>query len=193
MPNLGLKKESISVEELPAAEIAVARCLQRQNFARWMIESTDGDQPLKLRNESSTVMKLDLILVDNVLCVGGRLDKAPLSCEARHPTILPHVSHRMELVIRHFHERVAHFGVNHALNVICQRYGINKAAVTVCPYDIQVCSCRRRHSQPGRQLMAEFQPARLQIDTTPFSHLGIGCFGPLKCLRKQVKSLDAGV
>jgi len=39
MPNLGLKKESISVEELLAAEIAVVRCLQRQSFARWMIES----------------------------------------------------------------------------------------------------------------------------------------------------------
>jgi len=121
MPNLGLKKESISVEKLPTAEITVVRCLQRQNFARWMIESTDGDQPLKLGNESSTVMKLDLILIDNVLRVGGRLDKAPLSYEARHPAILPHVSHLMELVIRHFHERVAHFGVNHTLDVICQR------------------------------------------------------------------------
>ena len=121
MPNLGLKEESISVEELPTAEIVVVRCQQRQNFARWMIVSTDGDQPLKLRNESST------------------------------------------------------------------------AAVTVCRMISKCVSCRRRHSQPGRQLMAEFQPTRLQIDTTPFSHVGVGCFGPLKCLRKQVKSLDAGV
>ena len=159
-----------------------------------MIESTDGDQPLKLRNESSTVMKVDLILVDNVLRVGGRMDKAPLSCEARHPAILPHVSHLMELVIRHFHERVAHFGANHTLDVICQRYWTNKAAVTVCRMISKCVSRRRRHSQPGRQLMAEFQPARLQIDTTPFSHLGVGCFCPLlKCLRKKVKSLDAGV
>jgi len=153
-----------------------------------MIESTDGDQPLKLRNESSTVMKLNLILVDNVLRVGGRLDKAPLSCEAQHPDILPHVSHLMELVIRHFHERVAHFGVNHTLNLICQRYWINKAAVTVCRMISKCVSCRRRHSQPGRQLMAEFQPARLQIDTAPFSHLGVGCFGPLlKCFRNKLK------
>jgi len=108
-----------------------------------MIESTDGDQPLKLRNESSTVMKLDLILVDNVLRGGGRLDKAPLSYEARHPAILPHVSHLMELVIQHLHARGAHFGVNHTVNVICQRYWINKVAVTVCRMISKCVSCRR--------------------------------------------------
>jgi len=90
MPNLELKKEPISVEELTAAEITVVRIVQRQNFARWMIESTGGGQLLKLRNESSPVMKLDPVLIDNVLRVGGRLDKAPLSYDARHPAILPH-------------------------------------------------------------------------------------------------------
>jgi len=47
MPHLGLKKEPISIEELTAAEIAVVKYVQRQNFARWMIESTGGGQPLK--------------------------------------------------------------------------------------------------------------------------------------------------
>jgi len=42
MPNLELKKEPISVEELTAAEITVVRIVQRQNFARWMIESTSS-------------------------------------------------------------------------------------------------------------------------------------------------------
>jgi len=85
MPNLELKKEPISVEELTAAEIAIVRFVQRQNFGQWMIESTGGGQPLRLRNESSPVMKLDLILVDNVLRVGGRLDKAPRSTTSRYP------------------------------------------------------------------------------------------------------------
>jgi len=87
-------------------------------------------------------MKLDLILVDNVLRVGGRLDKAPLSYEARNPAILPHISQLMELVIRHFHERVAHIGVNNNLNVICQRYWINKAAVGLFTW-----SCKQLRSK----------------------------------------------
>jgi len=146
MPNLELKKESISIEELTAAEIAVVRYVQRQSFGRWMIELTGGGQPLKLRNESSPVMKLDPILVNNVLHVGGRLDKAPLSYEARHPTILPHVSYLTELVIRYFHERVGHFGVNHTLNAICQRYWIIKAVVAVRRMISKCVSCRRRNS-----------------------------------------------
>jgi len=185
MPNLELKKEPISVEELTAAEIAVVRYVQRQNFRRWMIESTSGGQPLRLRNETSPVMKLDPILVDNVLRVDGRLDKAPLSYEARHPAILPHVSHLTELVIRHFHERVAHFGVNHTLNAIYQRYWIIKAAVTVRRMMSKCVSCRRRNSQPGRQLMEELPPARLQIDTPAFSHVGIDNFGPLMIRQRR--------
>ena len=185
MPNLELKKEPISVEELTAAEIAVVRYVQRKNFGRWMIESTGGGKPLKLRNESSPVMKLDPILVDNVLRVGGRLDKAPLSYEARHPAIMPHVSHLTELVIRNFHERVAHFGVNHTLNAICQRYWIFKAAVAVRHMISKCVSCRRRNSQPGQQLMAEFPSVRLQIDTPAFSHVGIDYFGPLMIRQRQ--------
>jgi len=148
MPNLELKKQPISIEELTATEIAVVRYVQRQNFGRWMIASTGRGQPLKLRNESSPAMKLDPILVDNVLRVGGRLDKAPLSYEARHPAILPHISHLTELVIRYFHERVAHFDVNHTLNAICQRYWTVKAVVAVRRMISKCVSCRRRNSFP---------------------------------------------
>jgi len=184
MPNLELKKEPISVEELTAAETAIVRYVQRQNFGRWVIESTGGGQLLRLRNESSPVMKLHPILVDNVLSVCGRLDKAPLSYEARHLAILPHVSHLTELVIRHFHERVAHFGVNHTLNAICQRYWITKAAVAIRRMISKCVSCGR-NSQPGRQLMAELPPARLQIDTPAFSHVGIDYFSPLMIRQRQ--------
>jgi len=144
-----------------------------------MIESTGGGQPLKLRNESSPVMKLDPILADNVLRVGERLDNAPLSYEAQHSAILPHVSHLTELVIRYFHEWIAHFGVNHTLNAICQRYWMIKVVVAVRHMISKCVSCPRRNSQPGRQLMAELPPARLQIDTPAFSHVGIDYFGPL--------------
>ena len=101
------------------------------------------------------------------------------------PLFLPHVSHLTELVIRHFHERVAHFGVNHTLNAICQRYWIIKAAVAVRRMISKCVSCRRRNSQPGRQLMAELPPARLQIDTPAFSHVGIDYFGPLMIRQRR--------
>ncbi|KAJ8024614.1 hypothetical protein HOLleu_34561 [Holothuria leucospilota] len=43
--------------------------------------------------------------------VGGRLEKAPLPNEEKHPVIVPHKHHVTELLIVHYHQKVVHSGV----------------------------------------------------------------------------------
>ena len=49
------------------------------------------------------LLKLKPIRVDEVICVGGRLDKAPVDFSVQHPVILPSNSHFTELLILHHH------------------------------------------------------------------------------------------
>jgi len=95
------------------------------------------------------------------------------------PQYLPHVSHLAKLVTWHFHGRVAHFSVNHTLNAICQWYWIIKAAVADSRMISKCVNCGRQNSPPGRQVLAELPPAKLQIDTPQFLHVGVDYLWPV--------------
>ena len=55
--------------------------------------------------------RLDPILTtDGLLRVGGRIRRAEMPLDVKHPCILPKRSHVTELIICHFHQKVAHQG-----------------------------------------------------------------------------------
>ena len=110
---------TIDIEDLLDAEISLIRYVQLQNFS---IELT-----LLRKNKTlpkiSLLYKLDPIIVDNVLRVGGRLHEADLDYDLKHPIILPEDSHLATLIIRDAYANfVGHGGVNSTLNFLCQRY-----------------------------------------------------------------------
>ncbi|XP_072174665.1 uncharacterized protein [Diadema setosum] len=74
-----LKKPTLSADELKQAEKAILSLVQRDEFSALL----EGKQV------SGTVMpKLNPILVDGIIRVGGRLENAPLDDEMKHPIIL---------------------------------------------------------------------------------------------------------
>jgi len=152
-----LEKSPISVEELADAKKLLVRHVQRQNLSLWFIKAT-GKTNLRVLSQSSPVKRLDPILVDGIRRVGGRLEKAPLSYEARHPVILPQVLNLTDLIIRQCHVNAAHSGANHTLTVVCQRYWILKAFVAVRRAIKDCPQCRRRNAKPAQQIMAESTP-----------------------------------
>ena len=63
-----------------------------------------------------SLMKLYPIVIDGIMRVDGRLDKAPVGFEARHPIILAHVSHITRLIISHFHVLTGHGSIGLTMN-----------------------------------------------------------------------------
>ena len=45
---------------------------------------------------------------DGLLWVGGRISSADLSKEEKHPLIIPRTHHVATLLVRYYHEQVAH-------------------------------------------------------------------------------------
>ena len=101
-----LEKSPISVEELADAKKLLVRHVQRQNLSLWFIKAT-GKANLRVLSQSSPVKRLAPILVDGILRVGERLEKAPISYEARHSVTLPHFSHLTDLIERQCHVNAA--------------------------------------------------------------------------------------
>ncbi|TGZ61758.1 hypothetical protein CRM22_007824 [Opisthorchis felineus] len=117
MPTVG----HLQVKELTAAQMVVVRQVQAEGY---------GDEITRLKTDTqskptrvSALRKLCPILLDGVLCVGGRLQYSSLSLSLKHPPILPSNHPVTDLLSRHYHEAEGHSGASHALGVIRRNFG----------------------------------------------------------------------
>ena len=79
---------------------------------------------------SSSLQKLNPMLEDGVIVVGGRLEHTTLAARAKHPIILPAKSRYATLLIQDIHEQSGHQGLHHVLALVRQNFWIihgNKA------------------------------------------------------------------
>ena len=106
----------LSVDNLEKAEQAIVNYVQN-------LLLTAGN----IIKRSSHLYKLDPVMVNGTLRVGGRLSKVALPEEAKHPATLPKSSNISELVLRRVHEKVGHSGRNHMLSTLRQQFWIHHA------------------------------------------------------------------
>ena len=134
-------------------------------------------------------MKLDPILVNGILCVGGCLHHSSISSEARHPVIIPKHHYISNLIVQHYHRISGHSGLEHTLSLIRQRYWIIGTRVSLCHVISSCFSCRRRQAAVGEQKMFSLPEDRVNLSAPPFSHVDVDCFGPIevKCGRSMAK------
>ena len=145
---------SLSVSDLRKAEIELIKYPQWNCFGDIMSKMQTNEnfsQPSK----------------SPLLRVGGRLDRASVSFDLKHPIILPHTSHLINLIVLHCHCITGHGGANMTLNQLLQRYWILRSTAVVRRVLNSCMHCRRRYEKPGAQKMADLPPSRLQIDTHP--------------------------
>lgn len=98
--------EPVTLEEHKTGAVAVIQLVQEQAFSQEMKTLQKGES---LPN-SSTLFRLDPILEEGILCVGGRLKKSSLCLQVKHPVILPKEGHITKLILTHYHDKICHQG-----------------------------------------------------------------------------------
>ncbi|XP_046343482.2 uncharacterized protein LOC124124382 [Haliotis rufescens] len=101
-------------------------------------ESTRGRVP-----RTSSVYKLDPFIESGILKVGGRIGRANIPKEMKHPVILPYRSHVTSLIITDQHIKLANAGRNHVLSMLRETYWIIKANSAVRNVLSHCVTCRR--------------------------------------------------
>ena len=126
---------------------------------------------------------------ENVLRVGGRLERGDLPEEIKHPIILHHESHLARLIIADVHESYGHSRPGRTLNELRTQFYVIKFRQTVQSVIFKCKQCRRQRLQPVAPLMAALPPQRLQAHLPAFTHVGVDYFGPYEVviLRRKVK------
>ncbi len=74
--------------------------------------------------KGSPLYKLNPIMVDGLVRVGGRLERAEMQFDAKHPIILPRNSPISSLILEETHRSVGHCGRSSMLAKLQQRYWI---------------------------------------------------------------------
>ncbi|XP_038064113.1 uncharacterized protein LOC119734635 [Patiria miniata] len=191
-----------SVEDLQRSERTIIKLVQSESFPEEIriltsLNVNDGDIDRHLarkRNKSmkrtSSLFRLDPF-IDNegILRVGGRIRKADMSFEFKHPAILPRRHHVTSLIIRHFHELAAHQGRGTTTNAIRSNgFWILGCSAAVATQISNCVRCRKLYGKVQEQRMANLPDERLQ-PAPPFTFSGVDYFGPwlIKEGRKELK------
>ncbi|KFD47687.1 hypothetical protein M513_11478, partial [Trichuris suis] len=141
------------------------------------------NKPLKTQ---STLLPLSPF-IDNsgLMRVQGRIDKADIPYEARHPIILPPKHPLTKTIIEDMHRTLRHGSVDLILCELRQRYWLPKYRQRVKSVVYECVYCKKWRSKPSTPFLAQLPTERLQAFQPPFSCVGIDYFGPLTVLVRR--------
>lgn len=132
---------------------------------------------------SSHLYKLNPVLEEGVLRVGGRLSRAAMSENSKHPAIVAKDLRVANLILQHIHKEVGHGGRNHILSRLHQKYWIPRAGTLIRSIMARCVVCRRHHGAVGQQQMADLPESRVTPERPPFTCVGVDYFGPFEVKR----------
>ncbi|XP_041456247.1 uncharacterized protein LOC121408709 [Lytechinus variegatus] len=156
------------------------RCLstaQLQKAERFLIKEAQTTLHQRVKNGDFKTLS-PFVDKEGIIRVGGRLDKAQISYEQRHPALLPYGAWISTLITRHMHQ-LGHGGVAATAAKIRRQYWIlqiHKLAKTV---KYRCVMCRRMEHQVESQVMSDLPDERVAPFTPPFYFSSVDYFGPI--------------
>ena len=97
---------------------------------------------------------------DGILCVGGRLNQAPIDVAERNPIIIYGKHHVAQLIIRHYHELTKHQG-RHYTEVRAAGFWLIGGKRQVSSFIFNCVTCRKLRRRTEHQLMSDLPEDRL--------------------------------
>ncbi|XP_051251663.1 uncharacterized protein LOC127361224 [Dicentrarchus labrax] len=161
--------------ERSQAKTSIPKAVQEDVYQEELKCLTQG---IKVHHQGPLV-KLDPFLDENgLLRVGGRIHKADLKDQEKHPLILPGGHQVTTLLVRHYHNKVAHQG-RHFTEGALRAAGVwivgGKRLISSIIFKCVIC--KKLRGKPEVQKMSDLPTDRLAMDP-PFTHVGLDVFGP---------------
>lgn len=181
-------RDASSISELLKAKAVIIRSVQHSSF-KDKFNCLEGGQAFP---KKSTLKKLNPIVdEDGLLHVGGRLSCADLTKEEKHPLIIPHTHRIATLLVRHFHEQVAHQGRHITKGAIRSAgYWIIGSKHLVSSVIHKCVTCCRLRGRLEHQKMADL-PANHLIPEPSFTTVGLDVFWPWSVMTHRTRGGNA--
>lgn len=152
-------KTSLTVEELLRTEKRLIKIVQKEMFEAEIL-SLQKQQHI---NTKSVLYNLSPYLdSENILRVGGRIQKSTLSTEEKFPIILPSKHHFTKILVRHAHIQTLHGGMALVSQNLRQKFWIINACRTIKSVLHKCTICFRFKKKLLTQKMGNLRSYRLQ-------------------------------
>ncbi|KFD54677.1 hypothetical protein M513_04377 [Trichuris suis] len=138
-----------------------------------------------LKTQSNLLPLSPFIDNSGLMRVQGRVDKADIPYEARHPITLPPKHPLTKTIIEDMHRTLRHGSADLIRCELRQRYWLPKYRQRVKSVVYECVYCKKWRSKPSTPFMAQLPTERLQAFQPPFSCVGIDYFGPLTVLVRR--------
>lgn len=179
--SLELKSLVLPVNIIEQAEMSLVSFVQQQHFHEEFITlASKADDPNRTLKRSSPLYRLNAFVENDVIRVGGRLDRAQISFNSKHPMILPKCCRLAQLIVKFEHHRLGHYGKNAVLYSVRQKYWIFGANALIRKCVSQCVICRKYRRKPLEQRMADLPEDRVRSGEPPFTRTGMDYFGPFE-------------
>ncbi len=99
--------QCLSTDDLFEAEKSIIKFCQWESFSMEISALKSGKSEVR---KDSAIHKLSPILEHGLLRIGGRLCRAAMPEEGKHPVILSKDQHVSKLILRHIHVQSGHSG-----------------------------------------------------------------------------------
>ena len=120
----------LTVGKLKEARRRLIRYVQRESFPEEIAcldwKSAKNHSKVAVKKSSRCAALFPFFADDDLLRVGGRLNRASISFDVKHQAIIPSKYHIVELLIRHYHEQEGHSGVRLVLSAKGRTFLVNK-------------------------------------------------------------------
>lgn len=156
------------------AESEIIRHSQNQ----WFPEEVRALQNKLPDYRNSHRYKLDPVLKDKVLRVGGQLCNSAMPQNAKHLAIFSKHSRVATLILQDVHRKIGHCGHNYMLSQLRQKIWIPQVNSAIRNLISECTVCKRLRGQVVKQKMANLPKDSLLPDKVPFTNVGIDYFGP---------------
>ena len=162
-------------EELKTTETLLYKVSQRHTYASVLsVLQKVGYLPAKHQYAS-----LALFLDDQgLLRVGGRLQKANLPQETKHPVLLSTRSHTVRLLVQHNHILALHEGTSTVMARLSLKYQIPRLKPLLKGLSRKCITCQKTYARVVQQRMGELPSSRV-TPARPFSTIGVDFAGPV--------------
>jgi hypothetical protein len=121
---LAVKHIRLSTSQMEDAERSLCLFEQKRFFANDVCRI---EKECSHVSSKSVLFRLDPVMDDGLLRVGGRLERASIPYESKHPIILPATSPISRLILIDAHRSVGHLGKNSILAEVRQKFWIIRA------------------------------------------------------------------
>ncbi|XP_054277733.1 uncharacterized protein LOC128996429 [Macrosteles quadrilineatus] len=164
-------------EEIQKAEKDLISMSQKASF--------NEEKNLLLKNKplpkSSRIFSLNPFIDQSLIRMSSRIHSSPeISEEQKHPIILDGKSHTAKLIVKMFHEKCFHQGIETVINMTRQQFWILNVRSVAKKVQRSCMRCSIDNAQPYPPQMAALPQLRTSKVQHPFFYTGVDYFGPIE-------------